>query len=476
MNDKSLYIISFTDAGGVLAERIRQTLISGDVGWRVRAESGRGKGRLSEWTRENFRTGNALLFIGACGIAVRAIAPYVASKKTDPAVLVMDERGRYVIPLLSGHIGEANSCALRIAEITGGEAVLTTATDVNRLFAIDVFASRNDLVISDMTLAKEFSAKLLKERRGVVFRPIGFEEDIAFNGRVPEELEIREFCGGSPVSFDGIGRGTDSQMFSGRHEKGTDSQTFSGRHEKGTDSQTFGGRHEKGTDSQIFSESLGEAVDSDEGIGIPCCLVSPDTPRTEMEKTMLYLVPRCLVLGIGCRKGKDYKDIFDFVSMKMEEQHLRLEAVMAIASIDIKKDEEGLIRLSERLAVPFITFSAEELAAQAGDFAESDFVASKVGVPNVCERAAMAAMRVIGEKSRSGANEADAKFEVEANEVDAMLGVGANEVDAKSGVGAKGQIAENTAGSGRLLMKKCSENGMTLSIGIARQVLGFDSY
>lgn len=92
--------------------------------------------------RERFSSADALIFIGACGIAVREIAPYLASKKTDPAVLCIDDKMQFVIPLLSGHIGGANDLARRLAAVLGASAVITTATDVNGKFAADAWAAK----------------------------------------------------------------------------------------------------------------------------------------------------------------------------------------------------------------------------------------------------------------------------------------------------------------------------------------------
>lgn len=104
----------------------------------------------------------ALIFIGACGIAVREIAPFVRSKKTDPAVLVIDDRARFVIPILSGHIGGANALAQTLADMLHAAAVITTATDIHEKFSVDAWAARNDCAISDMVLAKAFSAAILE--------------------------------------------------------------------------------------------------------------------------------------------------------------------------------------------------------------------------------------------------------------------------------------------------------------------------
>lgn len=141
---------------------------------------------LAEWTGRMFQEKEAIVFIGACGIAVRSIAPYVKSKKTDPAVLCMDEQGNFVISLLSGHIGGANELAYEVAAITGAVPVITTATDVNHKFAVDVFAVKNHCEICEMELAKEASALLVDGKR------IGFCSRFPIEGNVPQELDQRE--------------------------------------------------------------------------------------------------------------------------------------------------------------------------------------------------------------------------------------------------------------------------------------------
>ena len=111
---------------------------------------------------EAFANMDALIFVGACGVAVRSIAPFVRDKKTDPAVLCLDERASFVIPLLSGHIGGANALAARLASALGAKAVITTATDVNGKFAVDAWAAQNGCAIEDFALAKRFAAEILE--------------------------------------------------------------------------------------------------------------------------------------------------------------------------------------------------------------------------------------------------------------------------------------------------------------------------
>lgn len=137
---------------------------------------------LTEWTKRMFNEMDAILFIGACGIAVRSIAPYVKSKKTDPAVLCMDEQGKFVISLLSGHIGGANELTEEVAAITGAVPVITTATDVNHKLAVDVFAVKNHCEICEMELAKEAAALLVDGKN------VGFCSRFPVEGVVPREL------------------------------------------------------------------------------------------------------------------------------------------------------------------------------------------------------------------------------------------------------------------------------------------------
>ena len=116
---------------------------------------------LTEWTGEQMKEHRSLLFIGACGIAVRAIAPFLTDKLNDMPVLVMDEQGRFVIPVLAGHVGGANELALSLAERMGSTPVITTATDLNHCFAVDLFAKRNALHIVNKDGIAKVSSRIL---------------------------------------------------------------------------------------------------------------------------------------------------------------------------------------------------------------------------------------------------------------------------------------------------------------------------
>lgn len=175
-----VYITSFTHKGRELAAAVELKMLSlnYEVVWQHKPSC------LSDWTRDAFQEGDALVFICACGIAVRSIAPFLEDKYKDPAILVLDEMGRYVIPLVSGHAGGANQMAGILAGWTNGQAVITTATDIHGIFAVDVFAKKNGLLLTDKERAKKISAGLLEGRKLTLYccEPV--------EGRCPGEVAV----------------------------------------------------------------------------------------------------------------------------------------------------------------------------------------------------------------------------------------------------------------------------------------------
>ena len=263
---------------------------------------------LKEWCASYFSRADVLIFIGATGIAVRGIAPYVRDKKTDPAVIVIDEQANFVISLLSGHIGGANEMTEKLAGLLGAIPVVTTGTDVNQTFAVDVFARKNGLIIDDMTKAKEAAALLIDKKQ------------VAFTSCQPIKGEIHKKLCKNPA----------------------------------------------GADLEI----------------------AVTVKRDASDKT-LRLIPKVLHLGIGCKKNTPVETIEAKVSACMEADGFDWRAVKSVASIDLKKDEAGLIAFCKAHDLPFHVYSSEELKELTGDFTPSRFVGSITGVDNVCERSAV---------------------------------------------------------------------------------------
>ncbi len=260
---------------------------------------------LREWTEEAFVCGAGIIFVGAAGICVRAIAPFIRDKKTDPFVVVVDELGRYVIPILSGHIGGGNEVALKIAAGINAVPVITTATDINKKVAVDVFAKKNNLAICDMNMAKVFSGAILEGE-------VGLYSDFPLEN-VPKDLV------------------------------------------------------------------------KDGGTGV---CISLDEGKKPFPKT-LNLVPRIITIGVGCKRNTPLATIESAIFSVLEGQKISIKAVAALNSIDLKKDEVGLILFCQKYNIPFNTFSGEELLSAPGEFSTSDFVKSVTGVECVCERSAV---------------------------------------------------------------------------------------
>lgn len=277
---------------------------------------------LHAWTESRMKSADFLIFVGATGIAVRAIAPFVANKASDPGILVVDVKGQYVIPLLSGHLGGANALAEQVAAHIRAQAVLTTATDVNQLFAVDVFAKKNHMYISDMKLAKKVSALLL-------------------------EKKALHMGAGSAFRID---------------------------------------------EKSIPGELVFERKESPDGTLATVWFLTD-------EQEILHLIPKNIVLGIGCKKNTPAEKIEKLTEEVLGQFQIRREAVYAVASIDLKKEEKGLLDFCRKNNLPFFTFSAEKLRQVKGEFSASSFVSSVTGVDNVCERSAVLAALEASEKA-----------------------------------------------------------------------------
>ena len=296
-------IISFTKKGSKLNISISEKLKG--KGFSIGEYEGLTVIGLDEFSKKGFEEKEPMIFIGAVGIAVRAIAKYVEDKFLDPPVVVIDENGNYVIPILSGHVGGGNKLANRVSEILGAQSVITTATDINGVISIDTFAVENNLSIVERDLAKEVSKYLLEGKK------VGF------------------FLGNQEVEEYG---------FSKTDELG------------------------------VFVGAIKEMP----------------------YKHTLHLVPKALCVGVGCRRNTTKEQIFDAIDTVFTKNNLFKDAIYYLGTIDIKKDETGLLEYckSENLRLKF--FSADELLKQEGITSASDFVKEITGTDNVCERSAMA--------------------------------------------------------------------------------------
>ena len=353
----AIAIAGFTAAGCALAQKIAEEL-EGAQAWAPRrlAETAGlpGFDSVGEWVGEVLAQGSdGIVFVGACGIAVRAMAPYVASKMHDPAVVCVDETGRWAISLLSGHVGGANDLARHVARIVGATPVVTTATDVRGVFAIDEWAARQGLTIANPQLIKYVSGTLLEG--GHVGVHTG--RQVHVTGELPAGFVREEEA-----------RGTDGD---GNHEPCPAGAACTSADVPGT---------------------LRAHVHI--GPELPC----------ENDPDTLHLITRNVVVGVGCRRGCEAEILQDCVEAALAGLCLAPEAVATLATIDLKAAEPAVVELAAKHGWRLRTFSAQALAAQGGDFASSEFVRTHVGVDNVCERAlaCCGAARVLNKQAHQG--------------------------------------------------------------------------
>ena len=202
-----------------------------------------------------------------------------------------------------------------IENCMGAMPVITTATDVQKKFAVDVFAKKNRLQITDRKLAKEISAAVLEEKK------IGFYSELGYKGKVPKEV--------------------------------------------------------------VCCESERELDKFEYGI-----IVTAQKKEENQKSNRLYLLAKTYVIGLGCRKNISYIKLEKGLQLALAQVQIDLAEILAFASIDLKKEEPAIKKLSENYQIPFLTYSAEKLKKVECVSSSSEFVASVTGVDNVCERAA----------------------------------------------------------------------------------------
>ena len=335
--------------------------------------------KLSEVTAKWFGEADALIFFASTGIAVRCIAPFARDKFRDPAVLVSDENGRFIISLMSGHVGGGNRLSLVLAEAIGAQPVITTATDGRGLFAVDVFAAENGLQISDRTVAKMISARILAGEIPKIY----FDKE--YDGAVDD-------CGQEGVFLNkGIRENPAAEEETNRCIPGIPAaEEETNRCIRGIsaaeEETNRCGRGISAAEKEIsrYGEGIQRTSDRSEAD----IVVSWRRCQQDRESA-LYLIPRAVTLGIGCRRGTAEEAVQKAVRQILADAGVFPQAIAAIATIDLKKDEQGLVAFAENRDLPVTFYTAEELNAVPGTFTSSDFVRNVTGVDCVCERSAL---------------------------------------------------------------------------------------
>ncbi|NDY42808.1 precorrin-4 C(11)-methyltransferase [Dissulfurirhabdus thermomarina] len=312
-----LTLVYVTPGGRVLAERIAAAVPGSEI--LPYADLRRPGALEARWA-----WGRGLVFVMAAGIVLRFLAPYLKDKRTDPAVVVVDERGRHAVSLLSGHLGGANHLARVVAELTGGEAVVTTASDTLGLVALDAWAMERDLRVRDFEAFKLAASALVAKGRLTLY-----------------------------------------------------------------------------TDCRVAA--LPRGLEAAAEVETADVVVSPyELPGAS---PILRLFPPVLALGVGCNRGTSAAVLERQAEAFLEAHGAAREALFCLATIDVKRDEPGLVELARRWHLPLHCFPAAELD-RVPVRRPSSRVARAVGAHGVAEPAAILASgggRLLVPKEKKGA-------------------------------------------------------------------------
>lgn len=257
-----------------------------------------------------------LVFIMATGIVVRSIAPYLENKAKDPAVIVIDEKGRNVISLLSGHLGGANEITLDIAKRLNSNPVITTASDVNNTFAVDTLAVKLGYNIDNLADATKVTAHIVNGEK------IGVLSDHELKIKLPDNFTYLKDI----VNIKGV----------------------------------------KGI-IKITNEKK--------------------TSKSQLDTVVLR--PRNIIIGIGCRRNKTKEEIIMAIIDSLDRVNRSQLSIKHIATIDVKKDEKGIIDAANYFEVPLRIVDNEKVKSIEKSFETSDFVRKSIGVGAVAEPVAI---------------------------------------------------------------------------------------
>ncbi len=286
--------------------------------------------KMAESFSDAWREYGSIICIMGCGIVVRTLAPFIKNKMVDPAIVVVDEEGKYAISLLSGHLGGANDLARSVASITGGKAVITTASDLQDKFAIDLAAQKAGLRIENPRMLARIAAAVLDEEKIWVFDP-----ERLFVKHLPDGhgLEVLAEGEGGPDKFSNQINAYKERMRSGL--------------------------------GIWVSDRLGPA-------GLRC----------------LKLRPKSLVIGVGCNRGTSEAEIVNLIRQVLRENKLSPDSIRNFASIELKSDEPGLLYAASFFQRE-IHFCTREQIEGIPVPNPSSTVARHIGAESVCEASAL---------------------------------------------------------------------------------------
>jgi cobalt-precorrin 5A hydrolase len=306
--------------------------------------------RVGPALREAFGARRALVCVMATGVVVRSLASVLESKHVDPAVLVMDEAGRFVVPLLSGHLGGANALAARIADGLGAQAVITTSSDVQGRLGPDL-------------LAASFGARVDDRRR---LLPLAAA--LANGETVGLWVDPAEVGGATVTRLEGLA-GYQVHALRDVPRDGIAGPAV-----------LLTARVAARDEIPLAGEEAGAVA------GPPVA-----APPVLIDDAVLWLVPRTVFAGVGCKRGAKAAGLGDAVRDALRESGLHPGSLRALATAEAKREEAGLAEVAAALGVPLLVALDEEIRSTivAHGLAENPWVQKNIGVGGVCEPAAL---------------------------------------------------------------------------------------
>ncbi|PKM58819.1 MAG: cobalamin biosynthesis protein CbiG [Firmicutes bacterium HGW-Firmicutes-4] len=253
--------------------------------------------------------------IMATGIVVRSIAPHLEHKSSDPGILVMDTNGKFVISLLSGHLGGANDAARLVAKRLGAQAVITTGTDVKGTMAVDVLAQKINCTIDNFTDAKDVTALILNNDPIALYNLENCDLDAVI---LPKNIE-----------------------------------------------------------------TVTDLTEINKYAGI--IMTTLDTKKEDLPIPSVKLVPRKLVLGVGCRRDTPGERIIQAIQETLTALNLNEKGIKSLATIGLKADEPGIIEAAAFFKAKKIIIPNEMVQMVQSRFEASDFVFKTTGLYAVSE-------------------------------------------------------------------------------------------
>jgi len=303
-------IVAITKHGVEMARELHAKLPGSDLYYMSKFERGdeaeRGirlfEGSVRLILPELFAKYTGIIQFISLGAVVRMIAPILKDKKTDPGVVVVDDRGQYAISVLSGHLGGANELTRVVAELIGAAPVITTASDVQKTIPVDMFGRQFGWVIESFDCATPVSAAVVNEEPVVVVQESGETNWWNYDKALPSHIRVLD-----------------------------------------------------STEEAIALQGEWNAA-----LVISNRILSEEEAGVLLKNGVLYR-PKNIVLGIGCNRGTELAEIESVVTETLAELQLSIKSVRAVATIDLKKDEEGLLALCEKYGWEFVTYTPEQL-------------------------------------------------------------------------------------------------------------------